>query len=84
MNRNFYKIIGDFSPLGRSKVKTESLASFDEQEHRGDKGRGETEGVSQSSQLERTPQLLVTVILSPPGAVSKQNFYAWNVNIKFR
>ena len=48
-------------------------------DHRADKGRGEKEGISLPSQLERTPQLLM-VTLSPPVAVSKQIFSHGNKN----
>ncbi len=43
-------------------------------------GRGETEGVSLPSQLERTPHtwlIMVTITINPPVAVSKLNFLAW-------
>ncbi len=46
--------------------------------HRGDKGRGEKGGVFLPSQLERTPQLGLFVMITlspPPAAVSKLDFY---------
>jgi hypothetical protein len=52
--------------------------------HRGDKGRGETEWVfSALSAGALTTTWLVTVTLSTPVAVSKQDFQAWKQKIPF-